>query len=55
MPERTKADLEEVPKEIKDELEFVFVQRMEQVLEHALESMPQPLSPDVQNAPPPAN
>ena len=55
MPERTKADLEEVPKEIKDELEFVFVQRMDQVLENALESMPQPLAADVQNVPPPAN
>jgi ATP-dependent Lon protease len=55
MPERTKADLEEVPKEIKDELEFVFVQRMDQVLENALESMPQPLPADVQNVPPPAN
>jgi len=55
LPERCKADLEEVPKEIKDELEFVFVQRMDQVLENALESMPQPLPVDAQNAPPPAN
>ncbi len=55
LPERCKADLEEVPKEIKDELEFVFVQRMDQVLENALESMPQPLPADAQNAPLPAN
>lgn len=55
LPERCKADLEEVPKEIKDELEFVFVQRMDQILENALESMPQPLPVDVQNVPPPAN
>ncbi|HNZ22221.1 MAG TPA: endopeptidase La [Polyangiaceae bacterium] len=55
LPERCKADLEEVPKEIKDELEFVFVQRMDQVLENALETMPTPLPADVQNAPPPAN
>jgi ATP-dependent Lon protease len=55
LPERCKADLEEVPKEIKDELEFVFVQRMDQVLENALESMPQPLPADAPNAPLPAN
>ncbi len=55
LPERCKADLEEVPKEIKDELEFVFVRRMDQVLEHALETMPQPLPAEPQNAPPPAN
>jgi ATP-dependent Lon protease len=52
MPERTKADLEEVPKEIKDELEFVFVQRMDQVLENALEEMPKPTpTADVQEVP----
>ncbi len=54
MPERTKADLEEVPKEIKDELEFVFVQRMEELLDHALETKPTP-SAEVQNPPPPVN
>ena len=41
VPERNRADLfEEVPKEVVDELQFV--SRMEQVLEAALESMPQP-------------
>jgi ATP-dependent Lon protease len=40
MPERNKPDLEEVPKEVQDELEFVPVIRMDQVLEAALESMP---------------
>jgi len=45
MPERNKVDLEEVPKEIKDELEFIFVQRMDQVLEHTLERMPTPAPP----------
>jgi ATP-dependent Lon protease len=55
LPERCKADLEEVPKEIKDELEFVFVQRMDQILENALESMPQPLPADAHNVPPPVN
>jgi ATP-dependent Lon protease len=42
LPERNRPDLEEVPKEVVDELQFVFVSRMEQVLEAALESMPQP-------------
>ncbi len=58
LPERNKADLEEVPKEIKDELEFIFAQRMDQVLEAALETMPQPLPADtgaVGQASPPAN
>ena len=41
MPERNKADLEEVPKEIKDELEFVFVSAG-RGLWRRLESMPQP-------------
>ena len=42
VPDRNKADLEEVPKEIRDELEFVFVKKVEEVLEAALEEMPQP-------------
>jgi ATP-dependent Lon protease len=42
VPERNKADLDEVPKEIRDELEFVFVAKLDEVLEAALESMPQP-------------
>jgi ATP-dependent Lon protease len=42
VPDRNKADLEEVPKEIRDELEFVFVKKVEDVLEAALEEMPQP-------------
>ncbi len=46
LPERNKADLEEVPKEVVDELEFVFVQRMDQVLENALETMPKPSEPE---------
>jgi ATP-dependent Lon protease len=37
VPERNKADLDEVPAEVKDSLEFVFVSKMEQVLEAALE------------------
>ena len=37
IPERNKADLEEVPAEIKNDLEFVAVSKMDQVLEAALE------------------
>ncbi|MCC6522824.1 MAG: endopeptidase La [Polyangiaceae bacterium] len=44
LPERNRVDLEEVPKEIIDELEFIFVSRMEQVLEATLESVPKPLA-----------
>ncbi len=46
LPERNRPDLEEVPKEVVDELQFVFVGRMEQVLEAALESMPHPAAVD---------
>jgi len=42
MPERNKADVEEVPKEVRDELEFVYLTKLDEVLESALESMPQP-------------
>jgi ATP-dependent Lon protease len=42
LPERNKADLEEVPKEVRDELEFVFVHKLDEVLDGALERMPQP-------------
>lgn len=37
IPERNKADLDEVPNEIKNDLEFVAVSKMDQVLEAALE------------------
>ena len=43
LPERNRVDLEEVPKEILEELEFIFVSRMESVLEYALESLPEPI------------
>ena len=42
LPERNKADLDEVPKEIRDELEFVPVKQLDEVLVAALESVPQP-------------
>jgi ATP-dependent Lon protease len=37
VPERKKPDLDEVPAEVKNDLEFVFVSKMDQVLEAALE------------------
>jgi len=43
LPERNRVDLEEIPKEILEELDFIFVARMEQVLEAALERVPEPL------------
>jgi ATP-dependent Lon protease len=57
IPERNKPDLEEVPKEVLDELDFVSVSRMDQVLEAALESMPTPrvVEPAPAGSPPPAD
>jgi ATP-dependent Lon protease len=43
VPERNRVDLEEVPKEILEELEFIFESRMEDMLEHALVSVPEPI------------
>ena len=43
VPERNRADLDEVPKEVQDAIEFCFVQKMDQVLEYALESKVKPL------------
>ena len=38
LPERNKPDLEEVPQEIRDTLEFIPVSKMEEVLQYALET-----------------
>jgi len=54
IPERNKPDLDEVPKEVQDELEFVPVSRMDQVLEAALESMPTPRVGEPAGSPPAA-
>jgi ATP-dependent Lon protease len=40
VPERNRADLDEVPEEVKRDLEFVFVGRMDQVIDAALEEKP---------------
>jgi ATP-dependent Lon protease len=42
VPERNRADLDEVPAEVKAELEFVFVGRMDEVLAAALDQPPKP-------------
>ena len=42
LPDRNKADLEEVPPEVRDELEFVPVNHLEEGLSNALETMPEP-------------
>ena len=51
MPERNRGDLDEVPEEVKKELDFVFASRMDQVIEAALEERPvsrvKPTSPPV--------
>jgi ATP-dependent Lon protease len=51
VPERNRGDLDEVPEEIKKELDFVFASRVEQVIEAALEeplaSRARPTSPPV--------
>ncbi|HEY2515680.1 MAG TPA: endopeptidase La [Polyangiaceae bacterium] len=46
VPERNKPDLDEVPNEVKNDLEFVFVSKMDQVLEAALEEKLAPKNPD---------
>lgn len=51
VPDKNKADLDEVPAEVKDSLEFIFTAKMEQVLEAALE---EPLKPLPDKATPPA-
>jgi ATP-dependent Lon protease len=40
VPERNRTDLEEVPEEVKRELDFVFVTQMSQVIDAALEQKP---------------
>jgi ATP-dependent Lon protease len=42
LPERNKPDLEDIPREVRDELEFVIVSRLDEVLKAALEREPQP-------------
>ncbi|MCO4762239.1 MAG: endopeptidase La [Myxococcales bacterium] len=54
LPEKNRRDLRDIPQSAQDELEIVFVSRMEEVLEHALE-VPPSAWPKKKNAPlPPA-
>jgi ATP-dependent Lon protease len=46
VPERNKPDLDEVPNEVKNDLEFVFVSKMDQVLDAALEEKLAPKAPE---------
>ena len=41
-PARNAADLEEVPEEVKREIEFVFVSHIDEVIDAALEEVPPP-------------
>jgi len=54
VPERNKPDLDEVPAEVKNDLEFVFVSKMDQVLDAALEEKLVPKAPEAKEAAPPA-
>ncbi|MFI5301566.1 MAG: endopeptidase La, partial [Polyangiales bacterium] len=47
-PERNKSDLDEIPKEVQDAIEFVWVKKIDEVLEAALESMPKALEKAVE-------
>ncbi len=40
MPERNRRDLRDIPESSREQLEIIFVSRMEEVLEHALETPP---------------
>ena len=44
VPERNRHDLDDVPAEVKAELEFVFASKMDDVLEAALERAPRPIA-----------
>jgi ATP-dependent Lon protease len=56
VPERNKPDLDEVPAEVKNDLEFVFVSKMDQVLDAALEDklVPKPAESAAEPPAPPA-
>jgi len=45
LPERNQKDLYEVPKEVKDQLKFHFVKRVDEVLDIALERPPERFNP----------
>jgi ATP-dependent Lon protease len=53
IPERNKADLDEVPAEIKNDLEFILISKMDQLLDAALEEKLQPKAESKETAPTP--
>ena len=54
VPERNRSDIEEIPAEVKKEIEFVVVGRMDEVIEAALEKAPSPRRPKKGNVSPAA-
>jgi ATP-dependent Lon protease len=54
MPDRNRADLEEIPAEVTKEIEFIPVGKMEEVIEAALERSPVPRRPKKGNVAPAA-
>jgi ATP-dependent Lon protease len=54
LPERNKYDLEDVPEEVKESMQFVYVQTMDDVLKAALEA-PKPVSKPRRRLPPRAS
>jgi len=41
LPQRNEADLDDLPEDVREELNFIFVERIDQVLEAALRPQPQ--------------
>jgi len=52
MPNANKKDLIDIPKKVKSEMEFIFVEEIGEVLTHALGDRPRPKSPKTKKAPP---
>jgi len=52
MPNANKKDLIDIPKKVKSEMEFIFVEEIGEVLNHALGDRPLPKSPKTKKTPP---
>jgi ATP-dependent Lon protease len=50
LPKRNKVDLDDVPDEIKNSMEFIYVETVDEVLNAALESAPAPVRKKVSSA-----
>ena len=44
LPRRNESDLEDIPPEVRAEMETIFVDTVDEVLKHALRDAPQPLA-----------